>query len=192
MASHEQEDLAPPDIVLLHQEGLRSNPLPSVQSSSSPASSVNASSPSIINIAYINCVGQTKLTLSKQLEIQSYMKSHRVDILHLQECMIDNDSFGDCNYVRSNFNIFSNNTPNNTYYGTASLCSWCCPNYSISILGSAEWVVINMWYDSQLSYACWTVGWLTILRISDMTLNSLVGWFTAAFVKYIWLAVNHK
>ena len=121
MASHEQEDLAPPDVVLLQQEGLRSNPLPSAQSSSSPAFSVNASSSSIINIAYINCVGQTKLTLSKQLEIQSYMKSHRVDILHLQECMIDNDSFGDCNYVRSNFNIFSNNTPNNTQYGTASL-----------------------------------------------------------------------
>ena len=49
------------------------------------------------------------------------MMSHRVDILHLQECMIDSESFGDCNYVRSNFNIFSNNTPNGTQYGTACL-----------------------------------------------------------------------
>ena len=59
--------------------------------------------------------------MSKQLEIQSYIKKHNIDILHLQECKIDDDSFGECPFVRSNFNIFSNNTQNDSFYGTASL-----------------------------------------------------------------------
>ena len=49
------------------------------------------------------------------------MRSHNIDILHLQECKIDDESFSECQYVRSNFNIFTNNTKNNTCYGTASL-----------------------------------------------------------------------
>ena len=78
-------------------------------------------SKSNINVAFINCVGQTRFALSKQLEIQNYMRSHNIDILHLQECKIDDESFSECQYVRSNFNIFTNNTKNNTCYGTASL-----------------------------------------------------------------------
>ena len=79
------------------------------------------SSKSNISVAFINCVGQTRFILSKQLEIQNYIRSHSIDILHLQECKIDDDSFSECQYVRSNFNIFANNTKNNTCYGTASL-----------------------------------------------------------------------
>ena len=87
-------------------EGIQSPP---------PASKSN------ICVAFINCVGQTRFPLSKQLEIQNYMRSQHIDILHLQECRIDDDSFSECQYVRSNFNIFTNNTKNDTCYGTASL-----------------------------------------------------------------------
>ena len=76
--------------------------------------------PSII-VAYINCVGQSKLPISKQLEIQSFVCTNNVDILHLQECRIDDDSFAHCGYLTSNFNIFSNNKPDDSHYGTASL-----------------------------------------------------------------------
>ena len=74
-----------------------------------------------IEIAYLNCVGQTKFTTAKQLEIQNYICEYSLDILHLQECMIESDTFSTCGYIKSNFNIITNNTPNNTYYGTASL-----------------------------------------------------------------------
>ena len=91
------------------------SPDPSNLPSSSSISSSN------LNISFINCVGQSKFTLSKQLEIQGYIKKYNIDILHLQECKIDDDSFSECPFVRSNFNIFSNNTQNDTFYGTASL-----------------------------------------------------------------------
>ena len=74
-----------------------------------------------IEIAYLNCVGQTKFTIAKQLEIQNYICEQNLDILHLQECMIESDTFSKCGHIKSNFNIITNNTPNNTYYGTASL-----------------------------------------------------------------------
>ena len=77
-------------------------------------------SPSIV-IAYINCVGQTKLPISKQREIQSFVCSNKIDILHLQECRMDNDSFSQCGFLTSNYNLFSNNKPDESHYGTASL-----------------------------------------------------------------------
>mgnify|MGYP002637546871 FL=1 len=77
-------------------------------------------SPSI-TVALINCVGQSKLPIWKQLEIQSFVCTNEVDILHLQECKIDEDSFAQCGYLTSNFNIFSNNKPDESHYGTASL-----------------------------------------------------------------------
>ena len=46
-----------------------------------------------IVIAYINCVGQTKLPISKQLEIHSFVCTNKVDILHMQECRMDDDTF---------------------------------------------------------------------------------------------------
>ena len=81
---------------------------------------VNISS-SNLSIGFINCVGQSKFNLRKQLEIQNYVKSQHLDIVHLQEVKIDSDCFSECPFIRSNFNIFSNNTKNDTYYGTASL-----------------------------------------------------------------------
>ena len=74
-----------------------------------------------LTIAFINCVGQSKFPISKQLEIQSFICAQKIDILHLQECKIDEDSFSQCGYLNSNFNIFSNNKPDGSFYGTASL-----------------------------------------------------------------------
>ena len=57
-------------------------------------------------------VGQSKFTLSKQLQIQSYIKSSQIDIIHLQECKINDESICNYHYIRSNFTIFFNNTSN--------------------------------------------------------------------------------
>ena len=100
------------------QGGASSSPplsTPPAQTLSPPMCSTN------LNVAFINCVGQSRFNVSKQLEIQRYIKSCKLDILHLQECKIDEESFASCHYICSNFNIFSNNTPNDTCYGTASL-----------------------------------------------------------------------
>ena len=74
-----------------------------------------------IQIAFINCHGQTKFNISKQLEIQSFICQNYIDILHLQECHIDQNSFQQCGFITSNFNIISNNTPTDSCYGSASL-----------------------------------------------------------------------
>ena len=72
-------------------------------------------------IAFINCVGHSGLPISKQLEIQSYICTHKIDIMHLQECKIDDDTFSQCGFIISNINLFSNNKPNDSFYGTATL-----------------------------------------------------------------------
>ena len=108
------ESPTPPAVEPLQQGGQSSaSPIRTLSTPSTPSSE--------LTIAFINCVGQSKFSFPKQLEIQSYLRSHKIDILHLQECMIDEDSFSECHYVRNNFNVFSNNTPGNTPYGTASL-----------------------------------------------------------------------
>ena len=103
--------LPPPSVNSTHEGGLKT---------SSPAC-ISPPSKSSLNIAFINCVGQTKFPVAKQLEIESYIRSKNLDIIHLQECKIEEENFSECPYIRSNFNIFPNNTPNDTFYGTASL-----------------------------------------------------------------------
>ena len=119
MASFSPVNQVPSAVPQLQQGG----PHPHPPHPAHPAPSIHSSpiSETTINVAFINCVGQSKFPVSKQLEIQSYVKSHNIDILHLQECKIDSESFSNCNFLRSNYNVFSNNTPNDTNYGTASL-----------------------------------------------------------------------
>ena len=94
---------------------------------------------SCLNVAFVNCVGQSKFNLAKQLEIQTFIRSHRLDILHLQEVKIEHDSFSECPFISSNFNILSNNTPNDTCYGTASLvrCDLEVTNFHVDNNGRA-------------------------------------------------------
>ena len=73
----------------------------------------------ILTVSYMNIHGQTKLPTVKQLQIQDFIKYKNIDILHLQEIEIDENTFSECDYISSYFNIISNNSVNK--YGTASI-----------------------------------------------------------------------
>ena len=72
-----------------------------------------------INIAFMNLCGQTGLSISKQLQIQQFILENNIDICHLQESHVEEDTFSSCNYLASNFEVIVNNS--STKYGTASL-----------------------------------------------------------------------
>ena len=42
----------------------------------------------VLTLAYINIHGQTKLTDSKQVQIEDFLKYNKVDVAHLQETKI--------------------------------------------------------------------------------------------------------
>ena len=73
----------------------------------------------ILNVAVVNIHGQSGLDQSKQMQIETFLQHNNIDILHLQEINILEDTFRYCNYISSNFILLSNNSP--TKYGTASL-----------------------------------------------------------------------
>ena len=73
----------------------------------------------ILNIAYVNTCGQTKLTEWKQLQIEAFAKYKKIDILHLQETEICDETFENCKFISGNYNIISNNSSNS--YGTSTL-----------------------------------------------------------------------
>ena len=63
--------------------------------------------------------GQTGFNESKQLQIEHFLRSCDIDILHLQESHLDELSFQTCSYISANYQILKNNS--NSKYGTASL-----------------------------------------------------------------------
>ena len=67
----------------------------------------------------MNCHGQTKLEVPKQLYIQNYLLTNNIDVLMCQETRIDDQTFEQCNFIRSNYNIIKNNAANS--YGTSVL-----------------------------------------------------------------------
>ena len=71
------------------------------------------------NIAFINIRGQTGFNLSKQKQIEEFIRINKIDILHLQESNIAEETFTECKMISSSYNIIANNSQNN--YGTASL-----------------------------------------------------------------------
>ena len=72
-----------------------------------------------LNIGYINLRAQTGFGPPKQLQIEKFLKFHKIDILHLQEAHIKEDTFEMCDFITSNYEIIANNASNS--YGTASL-----------------------------------------------------------------------
>ena len=80
-----------------------------------------ASTDEYLTIAYLNIWGQTGLNSSKQVQIEQFLKTYSIDILNLQEINIDSDSFLDCHFINSSYNIISNNASNK--YGTCCLVS---------------------------------------------------------------------
>ena len=86
-----------------------------------PSDDDTDAAPIPLNVAYINCYSQSKFPISKQLEIQNFICQNNLDVVHLQEIKVDQDSFSQCNFISMNFNIFANNKPDGSHYGTASL-----------------------------------------------------------------------
>ena len=60
----------------------------------------------------MNCQGQTKFTLAKQLFIQNHLKHNIIGILLCQETRVDNDIFNNCEFILNNYNIIKNNAEN--------------------------------------------------------------------------------
>ena len=73
----------------------------------------------ILTLAYLNIHGQSGLKLEKQFQIEDFLKTNNIDILHCQEINIDEETFSTCDFISSSYNIVANNS--STKYGTASL-----------------------------------------------------------------------
>ena len=73
----------------------------------------------ILKVGFMNIRGQTGLTSTKQIQIESFIIREKLDILHLQEINITEESFTSCNTISSSFSIISNNAINK--YGTATI-----------------------------------------------------------------------
>ena len=59
--------------------------------------------------AYLNVHGQTGLPVTKQKQIEDFIRRNKIDILHCQEINIDEETFSQCNFITSNYNILQNN-----------------------------------------------------------------------------------
>ena len=100
----------------------------------------------ILTIGYINVRGQTGLPVSKQLQIEAFIKVNNCDILNLQEANIEEETFSSCDLLQSTFSIFENK------YGTASLVR-------------SELQVENIRCDSE--------GRVLVFDIGDLTFGNL-------------------
>ena len=72
-----------------------------------------------LRIGFMNIRGQTGLPISKQIQIEAFIIREKLDILHLQEINISEDSFTNCKTISNGFSIISNNAVNK--YGTATI-----------------------------------------------------------------------
>ena len=109
-----------------------------------------ASSTEHLTIAYMNIRGQTGLDITKQVQIEHFLRFYNVDILNCQEINILSDSFENCNFINSSYNIISNNASNK--YGT------CC-------LVSSTLQAENIKYDIN--------GRIIIFNIDDITFGNI-------------------
>ena len=69
----------------------------------------------------MNVEGQSDLNIVKQKAIESFIRRNNYDVVLLQEIDIKNDSFENCDYINSNYVIYSNNARN--AYETATMVS---------------------------------------------------------------------
>jgi hypothetical protein len=58
----------------------------------------------LLVVAYLNCHGQTGFNLSKQLQIEDFIKVYEIDILHLQETFIEDDTFSEFQWLMMGIN----------------------------------------------------------------------------------------
>ena len=93
-------------------------------------------------IAYLNCRGQNGLNESKQLQIQQFLQVINIDILHLQETNIEEETFTQCRFIISNYSLIHNNSPSK--YGTASLIRSTFQVDNIILHHSGRIIVLNI------------------------------------------------
>ena len=72
-----------------------------------------------IRVGFLNIMGQSRLSTSKQNQIEHFLKSQQLDILHLQETFIEEDSFSACRTISNNYQILFIN--NDIKFGVCSL-----------------------------------------------------------------------
>ena len=72
-----------------------------------------------LTIGFLNIRGQTKFSKAKQKMIEESLKRENLDILHLQEVQIDDNSFDQCEFIQNQFQIVKNNAQNG--YGVCSI-----------------------------------------------------------------------
>ena len=71
----------------------------------------------VLNVTTINCRGQTRFNVAKQLQIQHFIVSHKIDIALLQETNFNTETFDKFYNIKSNFSYVYNNS--NNEFGTA-------------------------------------------------------------------------
>ena len=96
----------------------------------------------VLIVGYINCRGQTGFTISKQLQIEIFLQSNNIDVLHLQETRIQDDTFSGCHFIASNYTVIKNNSHNQ--YGTASLVRNCFFPEDIILHHSGRVILFNI------------------------------------------------
>ena len=96
----------------------------------------------IIRVAYLNMHGQSNFSQAKQIQLEDFIKTNKVDIAHLQETEICDEVFSNCHFINSNFNILCNNASNK--FGTSSLVKneFCAENVQNDTQGRA--IVFNI------------------------------------------------
>ena len=55
----------------------------------------------VLSIGFMNIRGQTGLNVTKQVQIEQFLKTYNIDLLNCQEINIDSDSFQDCHFINS-------------------------------------------------------------------------------------------
>ena len=93
-------------------------------------------------VAYLNCRGQTGFNESKQLQVENFLKTSNIDILHLQESHVEDDTFSQCKFILSNYTIIHNNSQSR--YGTASLVKSCLSVEDIILHHSGRLIFFNI------------------------------------------------
>ena len=93
-------------------------------------------------LAYLNCRGQSGFNESKQLQVENFIKCNNIDILHLQESHLEDETFSQCKFILSNFTIIKNNSPSR--YGTACLVKSSLPVEDIILHHSGRIILFNV------------------------------------------------
>ena len=72
-----------------------------------------------ITIGFLNIHGQSGLPVTKQKQIEDFIRRNNLDILNCQEINIEEEKFSQCNFLSSNYTVISNNAQKK--YGTATI-----------------------------------------------------------------------